>query len=120
MLPLVRRIARDIRDDYRDLQPLLRRSRQMADDEVPDELRRELERRTSRLNGYLDELLALGCQFKGFDEGLVDFHSLYEGRPVLLCWKLGEAEVAWWHEIDGGFAGRQPIARDERDRFRSS
>jgi hypothetical protein len=39
----------------------------------------------------------------------VDFPSLREGRIVYLCWRLGEDEVAWWHEVDAGFAGRQRL-----------
>lgn len=122
-LPLVRRIARDIRDEYRELQPRLReldrlRARGDAAAEA-DALEQDLGRRTARMNGYLAELLELGCHFKGFEEGLVDFHSLYHGQPVLLCWKLGESEVGHWHELDGGFAGRQPIAPEDRAFFES-
>jgi hypothetical protein len=62
-----------------------------------------------RLQGYIDELRALGLEPKGALEGLVDFPSLLEGRPVYLCWKLGEAEVTHWHDLDAGFAGRQSL-----------
>jgi len=41
--------------------------------------------------------------------GLVDFPSLRDGEEILLCWLLGEDEVAWWHTLDGGFAGRRPL-----------
>ena len=47
--------------------------------------------------------------FKGFEAGLVDFRSLREDRPIFLCWRLGEQRITHWHEIDGGFEGRQPI-----------
>ena len=63
-----------------------------------------------RINRYLQELEAVGCVFKGFDAGLVDFHSLREDRVVFLCWRLGEERVTHWHELDAGFRGRQPIA----------
>ena len=121
-LPLVRRIVRDLRDEHRELQTPLQRYQDMTaggDDSSPAAraLRQELDRRTRRLNGYLDELLELGCQFKGFDHGLVDYYSLYQGRPVLLCWKLGEPEIAFWHEIDAGYAGRQAIQPSQRSAF---
>jgi hypothetical protein len=58
---------------------------------------------------YIDELSKVGCIFKGFDGGLVDFRSQLEGRDVFLCWKLGEPEIQHWHELDSGFAGRQPM-----------
>jgi hypothetical protein len=46
---------------------------------------------------------------KGLDEGLLDFPSEHEGRVVYLCWRFDEPRIAWWHEIDAGFAGREPI-----------
>jgi hypothetical protein len=55
------------------------------------------------------ELAELGIEFKGFDIGLVDFPGEREGRPVYLCWRLGEAQVEYWHDLETGFAGRQPL-----------
>ncbi|MCD9185208.1 MAG: DUF2203 domain-containing protein [Pyrinomonadaceae bacterium] len=56
------------------------------------------------------ELNDLGIQLKDYTRGLIDFPSLREGRIVLLCWQLGENEqIEWWHEQDGGFAGRKPL-----------
>lgn len=56
------------------------------------------------------ELNDLGIQLKDYSRGLIDFPSLREGRVVLLCWQLGEDEqIEWWHEQDGGFAGRKPL-----------
>jgi hypothetical protein len=51
----------------------------------------------------------LGVLVKDFDLGLCDFPHKREGRVVLLCWKQDEEEVSWWHDLDAGFAGRQPI-----------
>jgi hypothetical protein len=42
--------------------------------------------------------------------GLIDFPALVGGRPVWLCWRLGEAEIAYWHAHDEGFSGRRPLA----------
>jgi hypothetical protein len=55
------------------------------------------------------ELDDLGVELKGIDDGLIDFPTTREGRVVYLCWRLGEDEIGWWHETDGGFAGRQPL-----------
>lgn len=56
------------------------------------------------------ELHELGVQLKDYTRGLIDFPTLREGRIVLLCWQLGEGEkIAWWHEVEDGFAGRQPL-----------
>jgi hypothetical protein len=50
-----------------------------------------------------------GVQVKSLEEGLLDFPSLRDGEDVLLCWQVGEPEVAFWHGIDEGFAGRKPL-----------
>ena len=56
------------------------------------------------------ELEALGVQLKDHSRGLIDFPSLRDGRVVLLCWQLGEGdEIEWWHDVEDGFAGRQPL-----------
>ena len=56
------------------------------------------------------QLEALGVQLKDYERGLIDFPSMREGRVVLLCWQSGEGEsVEWWHDIEAGFAGRQPL-----------
>ncbi len=53
-----------------------------------------------------------GCIVKSIDEGLVDFPHLREGREVYLCWKNGEPDIGYWHEVDAGFAGRTPLDQD--------
>ena len=56
------------------------------------------------------ELEALGVQLKDYERGLIDFPAMRDGRVVLLCWQLGEGdEIEWWHDLETGFAGRQPI-----------
>ncbi len=51
----------------------------------------------------------LGAIVKDLDTGLVDFPAMHGGEEVLLCWRLGEPEVAYWHGTEDGFAGRQPL-----------
>ena len=56
------------------------------------------------------QLEGLGIQLKDYRQGLIDFPSLRDGRVVLLCWKADEGDqVEWWHDIEAGFAGRQPL-----------
>ena len=56
------------------------------------------------------QLEGLGIQLKDYHQGLIDFPSMRDGRLVLLCWKADEGdEVQWWHEVEAGFAGRQPL-----------
>ena len=72
-------------------------------------LKTEIDTVAGKINSYLQELEQLGCEFKGPDQGLVDFHGRLDGREILWCWKLGEDRIAHWHELDAGFAGRQAI-----------
>lgn len=56
------------------------------------------------------ELHEIGIQLKDYSRGLIDFPCRRDGRVVLLCWQLGETdEIQWWHELEEGFAGRQPL-----------
>ena len=71
--------------------------------------RQEVQSLTERLNASLEELIEMGCELKGVEEGLIDFPAEREGRTVYLCWKLGERSIDHWHELDTGFAGRQPL-----------
>ena len=50
-----------------------------------------------------------GALVKDLDDGLVDFPAVHDGKEVLLCWRLGEDEVAFWHGVDEGFSGRKPL-----------
>ena len=51
----------------------------------------------------------VGAIVKDLDSGLLDFPSIRDGVEVLLCWRLGEDEVGWWHGPEDGFAGRHPL-----------
>jgi hypothetical protein len=73
------------------------------------QLNSELAALASSLDECLQELQELGVEVKDLDTGLVDFPSLRNGEEVLLCWRVGEDTVSWWHHSQAGFAGRQPI-----------
>jgi hypothetical protein len=79
-----------------------------------DVQRRQIEAHglAGRIGAALDEVAALGVEVKGVD-GLVDFRSRRDGEVVYLCWRFGEERIAHWHELDGGFAGRQTIRPDD-------
>ena len=63
-----------------------------------------------RLSTFAGELDSLGIQLKDYGQGLIDFPSMRDGRVVLLCWKADEGDqVEWWHDVEDGFAGRQPL-----------
>ncbi len=82
------------------------------DPQEPSELEGQLEREAEAVAQAVDELQRLGLLVKDLDRGLVDFPALRNGEEVLLCWQVGEAEVAWWHGLDEGFAGRKPLPLD--------
>lgn len=83
-----------------------------AESEEARTLRLEAGRLAGEIEACLDELEQVGCIFKGFEAGLIDFPMLHDGRTVYLCWRHGEPAITHWHEIDSGFAGRRPLHPD--------
>ena len=63
-----------------------------------------------RLDGLVHQILDTGVLIKDVHMGLLDFPALRNGQEVYLCWQHGEGDIAFWHEVDAGFAGRQPIS----------
>ena len=72
----------------------------------------EVDDHARRLAKLVDEIAGHGAEVKDLDSGLIDFPALRKGETVLLCWQLGEDEIAFWHRIDDGFAGRRPLPLD--------
>jgi hypothetical protein len=117
-LPLVKAIVHDIAElarGLRDRQERLARlggHRGAMGEAYREELQQvqsDLERDDERMREYLQELADLGVELKDPFTGLVDFPARMNGRDVYLCWRLGEAEIGFWHELDAGFAGRQKL-----------
>ncbi len=75
-------------------------------------LKQTRDRSAERLNEAMKEIAEHGCQVKDLDIGLLDFPTLYRGREVLLCWRLGERRIEYWHGLEEGFRGRKPIDED--------
>jgi hypothetical protein len=82
--------------------------------------RAEHDKSVQETKDALAEIDAIGVQVKDLEKGLLDFPCVVDGRTVLLCWKLGEKEIAYWHSVEDGFAGRKPLdarfGKPERDR----
>ena len=74
--------------------------------------RAERDKAVQEAKDTLAEIDSIGVQVKDLQEGLLDFPAVMDGKPVLLCWKLGEPAIAHWHTEEEGFAGRKPL--DER------
>ena len=72
----------------------------------------DVERASRDLVAAVDEIQELGVLIKDLDRGLVDFPCVHRGREILLCWELGEDEVAYWHGVEEGYAGRRPLPLD--------
>ena len=72
-------------------------------------IQKELAQHLEALRALMVELDEFGCVLKDPDMGLVDFLSLRDGREIYLCWLLGEERINYWHYLDAGFAGRQPL-----------
>ncbi len=119
MLPLVRaitgdmvRLAYDVLGRRERLSQIREHREEDSSDLYGDEvvqIEQELEADVERLREFAAELSQLGVESKGAAEGLVDFPAEMDGRIVQLCWRYDEPEVLFWHELNAGFAGRQPL-----------
>jgi hypothetical protein len=118
-LPLVRAItqdlvglARQLAERKLQLEELVAGRSLSPGDLYTDELlesKKGIEKELARVQEFADELLELGVEPKSALDGLIDFPSMLAGRPVYLCWKLGEPRVMYYHESDAGYAGRKPL-----------
>jgi hypothetical protein len=116
-LPLVKRIVADITAVHPKWRDLVSHYELVAGQARPEwgesaeqlALHNEIEGVARNINDYLQELERVGCVFKGFEQGLVDFYGKVDGRDVFWCWKVGEDKIDHWHELEGGYAGRQPV-----------
>lgn len=117
-LPLVSRIAADITREHTKVTALQGQVQKLFQgSKNRTQLEHDLEASVERLNALLEELHRVGCEMKDFQMGLVDFIGRHQGRDVYLCWKLGEDQIGFWHELNAGFGGRQPVsALDEKEK----
>jgi hypothetical protein len=116
-LPLVKRIVADLVSLHPQWRELVARYEVVAAEARPDwgesteqlTLRSRIADVARQIDGFMRELEQIGCLFKGFDEGLVDFYGKLDDREIFWCWKQGEDRIEHWHELEAGYAGRQPI-----------
>jgi hypothetical protein len=116
-LPLVKRIVHDVMSVYPQWKDLVAQYEMIAAQARPEwgespeqlALKSRVDAVAAKINELLGELEQVGCEFKGFDQGLVDFHGRLDEREILWCWKFGEDRITHWHELDAGYAGRQPL-----------
>ena len=83
--------------------------------------RAERDKALKEATDTLAEIDEIGVQVKDLEQGLLDFPCVMDGRTVLLCWKLGEKEIGFWHTEEDGYAGRKPLdvrfGKTERERL---
>lgn len=75
-------------------------------------LQEELEDAYKAIQKRVHEIHDIGGHVKSLDGGLVDFYAHHKGRTVLLCWQKGEPRIAFYHDLEAGFAGRKPLGED--------
>ncbi len=121
MLPLLDKIVNDIMKTWEEiirkrteLECIEKNPNQGTDDNRIQELKSDLNRLIDRINGFIREVEELGCFVEEFKRGIINFPSLYVGRKVFLCWKPGDSEVRYWHELDESYNERSMI-QDPRD-----
>lgn len=74
-----------------------------------EEVQEQLDVEVAGIAECVARIHELGALVKDLDDGLVDFPARLEGEEILLCWRLGEDEIAFWHGLDEGFSGRKPL-----------
>jgi hypothetical protein len=103
-----RQEARESQQEIESLQDRMRNNGHGLHERII-QLRSTLEEHIHTLRSLRDDLQRFGCELKDPDTGLIDFLSLRDGEEVYLCWRLGEDRIRFWHTLDGGVAGRQPL-----------
>jgi hypothetical protein len=114
----LRPLLSELRDDRAAIVAIQQRHKRLeADDGADDEAgqarlaeeREQLSSIVRRMERTVRQIDAWGITLRDIGTGLVDVPALANGRPIWLCWKLGEDSIAFWHELDAGIAGRKPL-----------
>lgn len=105
LLSKILEIRQRVLEQRTDLIPILQKVRGNGGSRKASDLVDEFR----RLEELVTQIQASGAIVKDINRGLIDFPHWRDGREVYLCWQFGEDEIRYWHEIDAGFAGRQPL-----------
>ena len=105
MLAEILAIRQAILEDKPRVWPVIEKAAGNGGSRIASEMAREFQ----RLDTLVREISATGAILRDINSGLVDFLALREERDVYLCWRYDEPRVEYWHELDGGFAGRQQL-----------
>jgi hypothetical protein len=117
---LMERLQRDALQLHDEMTQLARERSIDVGDLTPEDLLRHrpaARALVEEIDSVVQQIEASGVHLKDIQLGLVDFPAERDGEVVYLCWQFGEPEVAYWHRIDDGFAGRQPLPGSSGPRF---
>ena len=117
LLPRLRALLTEISDQWdhvRKLNPEVQKARDNAQFDGYSKQGVEYVEAVSHLMFLIHQIKDMGVLLKDADKGLCDFPYIRNGRMVYLCWQLGEDQIQYWHDIETGFAGREPL--DETDK----
>ncbi len=89
-------------------------ARDRPDHDLQERLEAEWKNLSHRLDEAVGSLRSEGIEVKQLEDGLVDFFGLVDGRLAFLCWRADEAEVAFYHPLEGGYATRRPLPERHR------
>ncbi len=117
LLPRLRIVLAEVGQEWehmRKLNPEIQKARDSAAVDGYSKFGVEYVESVSRLMSLLQQVRDLGVLLKDVEKGLCDFPYIKDGRTVYLCWQLGEDNIQYWHEVETGFAGREPL--DDKDK----
>jgi hypothetical protein len=117
MLPRLRPLLGELQEEWgriKEMNPEISKLRERAMFDAFHPRGVEYVESVSHLTGLISEIRDMGVLVKDLDKGLCDFPYMKADRVVYLCWHLGEDSVGFWHDVEAGFAGREPLGEDDR------
>jgi hypothetical protein len=117
LLPQLRTVLTEVGQEWehiRELNPEIQKARDAAPLDGFSKFGVEYVQSVSHLMFLIHQITDLGVVLKDAEKGLCDFPYIKDGRIVYLCWQLCEDSIQYWHEVENGFAGREPL--DETDK----
>jgi len=116
LLPRLRTLLEDLGREWKrisDLNPEIQKARDKASLNGYSKFGVEYIESVSHLMSLIHEIKDMGVLLKDADKGLCDFPYIKDGRMVYLCWHLGEDTIRYWHDVEAGFAGREPLEESD-------
>ena len=116
LLPRLRTLLGELGREWKrisELNPEIQKARENAPLNGYSKFGVEYVESVSHLMSLIHEINDLGVLLKDADKGLCDFPYIKHGRMVYLCWQLGEDTIRYWHDVETGFAGREPLEESD-------